>query len=209
MGIVTNWKSRWLDRRRYQQYLEEDYTIREYLLKKLDRISIYRIEIERFSHKISVIIYTSRPGLLIGRGGAGAEELKRDIENLILRLSGTKPEIRIEVQEVKNPQTHARLAALGVADQLERRRPFRRVLKRTIETISSHKDVRGIKIMIAGRLNGAEMARREWLSWGALPLQNLRANIDYDHVMARTAWGAIGVKVWIYKGEVFGEKEEK
>ncbi|MEX0870114.1 MAG: 30S ribosomal protein S3 [Candidatus Spechtbacterales bacterium] len=210
LTIVKDWKSRWFDLNKYQENAHQDYIIRTHVFNKFKNAGIADIEVERFTNSISVLIYTSRPGLVIGRGGSGIEETKRELNKLIKKeMSKNKnitrsekfPEIRLEVKEVRNIETHARLVALNVAEQLERRMPFRRVIKRSLDRVMANKDVLGVKILVKGRLNGAEMARTEFVKSGNLPLQTLRADIDYAYVEAVTKYGVIGVKVWIYRGE--------
>ena len=227
---LSDWDSRWLDKKKFTQYLEEDFRIREFLGDKLGKIGIERIEIERFPGKINIIISSARPGLIIGRGGGGVEELKRVLENKVLKISkrtfvhlhpllrsgkGVKREmpasspipekvaIRIEIREVKNPWLSASLSSQWVAQQIEKRIAYRRALKQTIEKIATQKGVEGCRIELAGRLNGNEIARTEWLKKGKLPRQTLRADIDYAQAQAHCTYGVIGVKVWIYKGEKF------
>lgn len=189
------------------ELLEEDFRIREFLNKKLGRIGIERIEIERFPNKFNIIISTARPGLIIGRGGEGVESLKREIENKILKnlpvARQGKKEIRIEIREIKDPWTSASLSAQWIAQQIEKRMPFRRVLKRSLAKIIEHKEIQGARIEISGRLDGHEIARREWLGKGRLPRQTIRADIDYAKAEAFCTYGVVGIKVWIYKGEKF------
>lgn len=202
---LNNWNSRWLDKKRFSQYLEEDFVIREFLTKKLGKIGIERIEIERFPGKINIIISSARPGLIIGRGGGGVEELKKEIESLLLKKkflkTDEKKEIRIEIREVKNPWLSAALCAQWMAQQIEKRVPYRRVLKQALDKISSQKETKGCRVEVAGRLDGAEIARTEWLKKGKLPRQTLRADIDFAKAEAYCTYGVIGIKVWIYKGE--------
>ena len=185
--------------------LEQDFRIREFLQKKLGKIGIEKIEIERFSNKLSVIISSARPGLIIGRGGEGIEQLKNLLERKIIKLSkkDKKTDLRIEIREIKNPWTSASLSAQWAAQQIEKRVPTRRVMKRTLEKISEAKEIKGARIEVSGRLNGAEIARREWLAKGRLPRQTIRADIDYAKIEANTTYGVVGVKVWLYKGEKF------
>jgi small subunit ribosomal protein S3 len=184
--------------------LEQDFRIREFLKKKLGKIGIEKIEIERFSGKMSIIIFSARPGLIIGRGGEGIEQLKSLLERKIIKESGKdKKEIRIEIREVKNPWVSAYLTAQWAAQQIEKRVPTRRVMKKALERIAGVKEVKGVRIEVAGRLNGSEIARREWLAQGQLPRQTIRADIDYAKVEANTTYGVVGVKVWLYKGEKF------
>lgn len=212
LGITKGWNSRWFDLKNYTQNAQQDYLVREYMLNKFKNAGIANVEVERFANSISIIISTSRPGLIIGRGGTGIEEAKREMNKILrnkmrkrhdarMKDSGIFPEIRVEVVEVRDSEAHARLIAVSVAEQLERRMPFRRVIKRALDRVMANKEVEGAKISIAGRLNGAEMARSEFVKEGNLPLQTLRADIDYAYVQAVTKYGVIGVKVWIYRGE--------
>jgi small subunit ribosomal protein S3 len=192
----------------------EDTILREWLEKKLAQAHIKSIEIERSPNVVTIFIKTSRPGILIGRGGEGMEKLKLDIEKKIAKIWKRKVvekrELKINVEEVKAaPETHAAIAAQMMVDELEKRIPFRRVMKQMIEKISSSKDVQGVKIALKGRLDGAEMARYEWLKKGRIPLQTMRADVDYSSKTAHTTYGTIGVKVWIYKGDVFENKKLK
>ncbi len=202
IGETTNWKSRWFNSKKYKEYLKEDVAIRKYLSKKLERLSVESIEIERSPNMINIIIYTSRPGLLIGRGGAGTEELKKQIQNKVFKTAGReKREIRMEIREIKQPSLSAAIVAQEVADKIEKRIPFRRVIKEAMQKIMENKEARGAKIKVSGRLDGAEIARRAFLNKGEMPLQTLRADIDYSEQRAYCTYGVIGIKVWIYKGE--------
>ena len=180
--------------------LEEDFKVRKFIQKKLAKTGIEKIEIERFPGKTNVIISSSRPGLIIGRGGEGIEKLKNELENKIV---GKKSGLRIEVREIKNPWSSASLSAQWAAQQIEKRVPYRRVLKMGLQKIMENKEIKGARIEISGRLNGAEIARREWLAEGQMPRQTIRADIDYALAEARCSYGTIGVKVWLYKGEKF------
>jgi len=199
---LEDWNSRWLNKKKLPQYLKEDFKIREFIKNKLGSVGIDKIEIERFSGKINVIISTARPGLIIGRGGAGVELLKKELERLISPKK-EKREIKIEIKEIKDPWTSATLVAQWIAGQLEKRVPYRRVLKRALSKIMSHKEFEGARVQVSGRLDGVEIARTEWLQQGKLPRQTLRSDIDYGFSEAYCTYGAIGVKVWIYKGEKF------
>lgn len=198
-----DWDSRWLEKKKFPQYLEEDFKIRTFLKEKLGKTGIEKIEIERFPGKLNIIISSARPGLIIGRGGEGVEELKRILENKILRHRQGKKETRIEVREVKNPWLSAPLSAQWVAQQIEKRISFRRALKQVMDKIITQKGVEGCRVEVAGRLDGREIARTEWLKKGKLPRQTIRADIDYAQEEARCTYGTIGVKVWIYKGQKF------
>ena len=196
---TKDWGSRWFDKKKFQEFLQEDYRIREFLEKKLKEASVQNIEIERFSGKTTVIITTARPGLIIGRGGAGIEEIKKAIQ----KIAKVAKDVRIEIREVKNPWEYASLAAAAIAQQIEKRMPVRRVMKQSLSKMTEAKGIEGARIEVAGRLGGAEIARREWLQLGRMPRQTLRADIDYFLAVANTRYGTIGVKVWLYKGEKF------
>jgi len=202
IGETTDWKSRWFSSKNYKEYLKEDFAIRQYLSKKLGKMSVGSIEIERSPNLINIIIYTSRPALIIGRGGSGTEELKKQIRNKVLKFTPKyKKDIRIEIREIKDPSLCASLMAQEIAEKIEKRIPFRRVIKETMRKIMENKGARGAKIKISGRLDGAEIARREFLKQGEMPLQTLRADIDYAEHRAFCTYGTIGIKVWIYKGK--------
>lgn len=202
IGETTTWKSRWFNLKKYKEQLKEDVAIREYLSKKLEKLSVEPIEIERSPNLINIIINTSRPGLLIGRGGSGTEELKKQIIKKALKpKEKEKREIRIEIREIKQPSLSAAIVAQEVADKIEKRIPFRRVMKEAMRRIMENKEARGAKIKVAGRLDGAEIARREFLKKGEMPLQTLRADIDYSEKRAYCTYGVIGIKIWIYRGE--------
>lgn len=205
IGQVTNWKSRWFSRRQYSDFLKQDVKLREFIMKKLSNAGINSIEIERSANLINIIIKTARPGLVIGRGGSGVEELKQEIKKVFDKITpeSTKTEIRLEIEEVKQPASQAAIVAMDLANQIERRFPYRRVIKQGLDKIMADKGIKGAKIKIKGRLNGAEIARKEWLSRGRIPLQTMRADIDYAQATAYTTYGTIGITVWIYKGEVF------
>ncbi|MBI2674721.1 MAG: 30S ribosomal protein S3 [Candidatus Yanofskybacteria bacterium] len=199
VGINKDWASRWFGHKKYVGYLKDDVAVRDFLNKKLKNMAVDRIEIERGTDALNVLIFTARPGLIIGRGGTGAEDLKLSLRNLLKRKVG----IRIEIQEIKSPEASASIMAESIVDQIEKRIPFRRVIKQTLSKIMANKDVKGAKIQIGGRLDGAEIARSEHLEEGSLPLQTLRADIDFARATATTTYGTIGIKVWIYKGEKF------
>lgn len=195
---LVDWNSRWLDRKKTPQYLEEDFKIRAFIKKKLGKIGVEKIEIERFPGKVNIIISSTRPGLIIGRGGQGVEQLRKELK----KFTEAK-EIKVEIVEIKNPWLSSTFAAEWMASQIEKRVHHRRVLKQTVDKISAQKGVEGCRVEVAGRLNGAEIARREWLKKGRLPRQTLRADIDYAQAEAFCTYGVIGIKVWIYKGERF------
>ena len=209
---IEDWNIRGFYGKKMPQYLEEDFLIKDFLRKKLKEASVANIEIEHSSNKINVIIETARPGLIIGRGGAGIEILKKEVEKHIRKKNSKKQvskrtstgrEMKIEIKEIKNPWITASLVAQMAAQQIEKRIPFRQILKKTIERVMTNREVKGIRIEVAGRLNGIEIARREWLAQGRLPRSTLRADIDYAQDEAQCTYGKIGIKVWIYKGDKF------
>lgn len=207
IGITTNWQSRWFGRKStYRDQLRKDVELREFVMDKWKAAAIASVEMERSANAVRLIIHTARPGVLIGRGGTGIEDLTRAIKKRF--FAGKKVDLKVDVQEVKNPEMNARLVGQQVAEQLEKRIQFRRVLKSMLDQVEANKTVQGVKIEICGRLGGAEMSRREWLSRGKIPLHTLRADIDFACVEAHTTYGVIGIKVWIYKGEKFIEVQE-
>ena len=195
LGIVKTWESRWYADKQYADYIFEDHRIRRYVKKKLYHAGVSRIEIERSSKRVRLRIYTSRPGIVIGKKGAEISQLKAEIEKL------TAHEVMIDIQEVRKPEIDAQLVAENVALQLERRVAFRRAMKRAV-TSAMRFGAQGIKIAAAGRLGGAEMARAEWYREGRVPLHTLRADIDYGFAEAKTTYGVIGIKVFLFKGEI-------
>lgn len=199
---IADWDSRWISRKNTPQYLEEDFRIREFLNKKLKEASIEKIEIERFPGKINIIIFTARPGIVIGRGGEGIEKLIDYIKDKILKLD-KKRILKIEIKGIKDPWIKAQLVGQWIAQQIEKRARFRKVLKQAIGKVMAHKEAKGVRVQVSGRLDGKEIARREWLKEGRLPRQTLRADIDYGETAAFCTYGKIGIKVWIYKGEKF------
>lgn len=217
LGIIKDWKSRWFGKSKYPHRLEQDLLIRRTIQEKIANAGIISTEIERTGNDAyRVIVKAARPGLIIGRGGQGIEELskllKGRLESLLRRQGNQAPKVNLSlnVEELKRNEVSAQNIALQVAFDIERRMPFRRVMKKSIENAMQNREVEGIKIRVSGRLNGAEIARAEVLSEGKLPLQTLRANIDYAHATAKTTYGSIGIKVWVYKGLVFDkEKEQK
>jgi small subunit ribosomal protein S3 len=200
LGYNKDWNSRWFADKDFSSFLREDKTIREFLKKRLYEAGISRLEIERAANKVKIIIYTARPGIVIGKKGAQIESLKKELETIIQR------EVIIDIQEVRKPETEAQLVAENVAQQLERRVAFRRAMKKAVNSAMKF-GVKGIKISCAGRLGGAEMARSEWYREGRVPLHTLRANIDYGFAEAATTYGRIGVKVIMFKGESLPEKK--
>ncbi|MBI4059448.1 30S ribosomal protein S3 [Candidatus Giovannonibacteria bacterium] len=207
LGILRGWKSRWFRSKNYQEFLRSDLILRGWLDERLRGMYVSLVEIERSQNDLNVIIKTSRPGLLIGRGGEGIEKLKKEIHGLAAKQSLLLPKnFKISVEEVRSPETYAKIVAQMIAADLEKRLPFRRVLKQNLEKVMAAKEVKGVKISLSGRLDGSEMARYEWLKKGELPLTTLRADIDFARERAHLPYGDLGIKVWIYKGEVFGDK---
>jgi small subunit ribosomal protein S3 len=205
LGILRDWKSRWFaGRGTYQRYLKEDLLMREHFMKKLRGMYVSGIDIERGQKTTRIVIRTSRPGMLIGKSGEGADRLKKEVVAFIAKIGGTAPkDLRLDVEEVRSPESNAAIVAFMIAEQLEKRLPFRRVLKQTVEKVMANRDVKGVKIYLGGRLGGADMARSEELKKGRIPLQTLRADIDYAREKAHMTYGDIGIKVWIYRGEIF------
>lgn len=201
LSEAKDWDSRWLSKR-FPIYLEGDFRIRELIKRKLKDCSVQRVEIERLVGRINILISSSRPGLIIGRGGKGVEDLRREIEKKVFH-GKQKEELKIDIKEVRNPWGQASLVGQWIAQRLEKRMPYRRVVKQALDKVIIQKEVKGVKIQVSGRLNGAEIARSEKLSKGSLPCQTIRANIDYAQELAHCTYGVIGVKVWIYKGEQF------
>lgn len=206
---IEDWNIRGFYGKKMPQYLEEDFLIKDFLRKKLADASVANIEIEHSSNKVNVIIESSRPGLIIGRGGEGVELLKNLIEKQIARKIKSRSktrasrELKLEIREIKNPWASATLVAKMAAQQIEKRMPFRQVMKKSIERVMTNRDIKGIRLEIAGRLNGVEISRREWLGKGRMPRNTIRADIDYAQEEAHCTYGKIGIKVWLYKGERF------
>ena len=205
IGILRDWKSRWFGgKTEYKDFLKTDVLIREFLEKKLRGLYVSSIEMERGQKILKVIVKTSRPGMIIGRSGEGVEKLKKDLSSFVTRKKLNVPEeIKIDVEEVKSPESNAGIVAKMVQEGIERRLPFRRVLKQTADKVMANRDVKGVRIGLSGRLGGADMARREEIKKGRVPLQTLRSDIDFARERAKIAQGDIGIKVWIYKGEIF------
>jgi small subunit ribosomal protein S3 len=203
LGVTTDWKSRWFaTREEYVDYLIEDWKIRDYLMNKLPNAAISRIEVERTRDRLRVDVHTARPGIVIGRRGAQADELRADLT----KLTGN-PKVQLNIQEIKQPELDAALIAQGVADQLANRIAFRRAMKRAVQN-AQKAGALGIRVQCSGRLGGSEMSRTEWYREGRVPLHTLRADIDYGFREARTTAGRIGVKVWIYKGDILPYKSQ-
>jgi small subunit ribosomal protein S3 len=196
LGITTDWKSRWFADKQYAEYVKEDVAIRRLMAKGMERAGISKVEIERTRDRVRVDIHTARPGIVIGRRGAEADRIRGELEKL------TNKQVQLNILEVKNPEGDAQLVAQGVAEQLSNRVSFRRAMRKSMQSTLKSPGVKGIRVQCSGRLGGAEMSRSEFYREGRVPLHTLRANIDYGFYEAKTTFGRIGVKVWIYKGEV-------
>ena len=201
VGVIRTWDSRWYAKGPlYMENLHEDFKLRKYLTDKLKHAGVARIEMERAAKKVKIIISTARPGVVIGKKGAGIDQLKADVQKL------TPNEVFINIQEVRKPDVDAQLVSENIAIQLEKRISWRRALKKAMAA-ALRGGVRGIKVQVAGRLDGSEIARTEWYTEKSVPLHTLRADIDYGTARALTSYGIIGVKVWIYKGDVLSQRE--
>ena len=209
--ILRDWKSRWLaGDKRYQALLKGDIVLREFLNKRLKGFYVAGVEIERSQKTLRIIIRTSRPGMLIGRNGEGSIKLKADVMNLLKRQKlDIPPEVKIDIVEVSNPDADAKIIAHTIIESLEKRTPFRRVMKQVVEKVMSVRGVEGVRIVLSGRLGGAEIARTEDMKKGSIPLQTFRADIDYTTEKANLPYGDIGIKVWVYKGQVFEKDKDK
>jgi small subunit ribosomal protein S3 len=205
LGIIKGWRSRWFSTNaEYRKNLKCDVLLREWLAKRMRGMYIADVDMERNDKHFRIIIKTSRPGLIIGRSGEGVTKLKTDIVEFMKNIKAdTKTDIKLEIEEVKNPEASAAIVAQMIAEGLEKRMPFRRVMKSMVEKVMACRDVQGVRIFLSGRLGGAEMARCEDLKKGRIPLQTFRANIDFKRYEAHLPYGNIGIKVWIYTGEVF------
>ena len=201
LGYNKNWQSRWFSKKDYPAFVYEDHEVRKYVKKLLYSAGISKIEIERASDRVKLIVYTAKPGVVIGKGGSSIEELKKDLQKM------TDKKLLIDVKEVKRPDKDAQLVAENIAQQLENRISFRRAMKSCMQR-TMRSGALGIKTSVSGRLGGADMARTEFYSEGTIPLQTLRANIDYGFAEADTTYGKVGVKTWIYHGEVLPSKKE-
>ncbi|MBW2019429.1 MAG: 30S ribosomal protein S3 [Deltaproteobacteria bacterium] len=200
LGVIKSWDSRWFASKDYATFIVDDYKIREFLKKKLYHAGISKIEIERWANRIRLRIHAARPGIVIGKKGAEIEQLKKELEKLVSQ------KMVIDIQEVRKPEVNAQLVAENVATQIERRVAFRRAMKRGVSSAMRF-GAKGVKLCCSGRLGGAEMARSEWYREGRIPLHTLRADIDYGFAQARTTYGIIGVKAWIFNGEIL-EKDK-
>ena len=201
IGIIRDWDSRWYAKRDFASLLQEDLKVRRFIKKKLYAAGISVVEIERAANRLKITVHTAKPGIVIGRGGTEVESLRKQLEALTAR------QVSLNIQEIKKPELDAQLVAENVAAQLEKRVSFRRAMKQAV-TRSRRMGAEGVKIFCAGRLGGAEIARSEWYSEGKVPLHTLRANIDYGFAQAKTTYGMIGVKCWIYKGEILPQTKQ-
>lgn len=215
LGIFTDWRSQWFASKFFRFHLEEDQAIRKFLLKALKEANVERIEIKRTGNRLmNVVIFASKPGLIIGRKGAQIREIEDKVKKILASLRKkykdvpkaqlpNLPEVKIDIYEVKEPDLSAQIIALDIAKEIEKRQPYRKVLKQAIARVTKNTKVKGIKIRISGRLDGSDMARSEWMTFGKIPLQTLRADIDYGFAESLPTYGKLGIKVWIYKGEIF------
>lgn len=200
LGIATDWTSKWYaEKREFPKYLQQDLAVREHIKKKLAQASVSRVQIERPAKQAVITIYSARPGIVIGKKGEDIERLRGEVADM---LGISRNTVKINIEEIRKPELDANLVAEGIAQQLERRIMFRRAMRRAV-TNTMRLGALGIKVNVAGRLNGAEIARTEWYREGRVPLHTLRADIDYGFAEAKTTYGVIGIKVWIFKGEVF------
>jgi small subunit ribosomal protein S3 len=204
LGITKEWSSKWYaDAKQYPEFVLQDHQIREFLRKRLKEASVSRIQIDRPAKRANITIHTARPGIVIGKKGEDIENLRIDVARV---LGMALPDVRLNIAEIRKPELDAQLVAEGIAQQLERRVQFRRAMRRAV-TNTMRVGAEGIKVKVSGRLNGAEIARSEWYREGRVPLHTLRADIDYGLAEARTTYGVIGVKVWVFRGEVFDSTE--
>ena len=211
LGILRDWQSRWFARNGdYQAFLKTDVLVRGFLHKLMREMHVGGIEMERHGNQLKILVKTSRPGLIIGKSGEGISRIRKLLEAFILdnTLAGAET-VKFDVEEIKSPESNAAIVALMVREGIEKRLPFRRVLKQTAEKVMANRDVEGVRIHLAGRLGGADMARREQIKRGRIPLQTFRADIDYAHDEAHIPQGQIGIRVWIYRGEIFAQEAEK
>ncbi|TSC66996.1 MAG: 30S ribosomal protein S3 [Parcubacteria group bacterium Gr01-1014_73] len=211
LGIIRDWKSRWFGvREQYRDFLKRDIMLREFLAKRLRGLFAGLVEIERGPKTIRVVIKTARPGLLIGRSGEGSVKLRAEIlkEMNRLKLSFDK-NFKLDIEEIKSPESNATVVSQMIAESLEKRLPFRRVMKQTIEKVMANRDVKGVRLVLSGRLGGSDIARQEEMKKGRVPLQTLRADIDFAREKAHMTYGDIGIKVWIFRGEIFEKGQKK
>jgi len=210
LGIIKDWRHRWYaSGPAYQENLKADVLLREYLLKTLRGMYIGGLEIERNAKQLRVILKTSRPGVIIGRSGEGSTKLRGQIADFLKHKKLPVPEIKLDIEEIRSPESNAAIVAYMVAEGLEKRMPFRRVMKQTIEKVGANRDVKGVRVQVSGMLGGGSMSRTENLKKGRVPLQTFRSDIDFARERANLPLGVIGIKVWIYRGEVFAQGAKK
>jgi len=211
LGVIRDWKSRWFGvNKQYRDFLKCDVLIRQFLEKRLKGMYIGGIEIERSQKTLRIVIKTSRPGMIIGRSGEGATKLRNDVMKKLQTLKvGHGEELKIDIEEIRSPESSSAIVVQMIAEGLEKRMPFRRVMKQMVEKVMANRDVQGVKIYLGGRLGGADMARSEVLKKGRIPLQTFRADIDYAIGRATIPQGDLGIKVWIYKGDIFAADANK
>ena len=209
LGIIKDWKSRWFSMNAdFRLHLKGDMLMRDWITKNLKNQFIGLVEIERNSKSIKVLINTSRPGVVIGKSGEGVTKIKASLEKILVKIGEKNPNLLVEVIEIRLPEANASIVSQMIAEGIEKRLPYRRVLKSTVEKVMATKDVKGVRIYLGGRLAGADMARSEEIKRGRIPLQTLRADIDYCRHKAHMPYGDLGIKVWIYKGDIFANKNK-
>lgn len=212
LGVIRDWKSRWFasNPKQFRENVMIDTTIRRFLKKRLRGMYVTSVEIERTRQAIRILVKTSRPGMVIGRAGEGSQKLTKEIAKVAHTVKGAaKLPIKLDIEEVRSPESQAPVVAYMIAEGLEKRQTFRRVMKQTVEKVMANRDVQGVRIALSGRLGGAEMSRQEEIKKGRVPLQTIRADIDFARENAYLPYGVIGIKVWIYRGEIFEEKKNK
>lgn len=213
IGIIRDWKSRWFSTgKEYREQLIADVKLRNFIQKSLRNMFVASIDIERGQKSIRVIVQTSRPGMVIGRNGEGATKLRESVLSFMKKegiAPGKGTELKIDIEEVRSPESNSAIVGQMVVEMIEKRMPFRRIMKQMVEKVMANRDVQGVRIRLSGRLNGAEMSRTEQLKRGKIPLQTFRADVDYAHTEAYMTYGQIGVKVWIYRGMIFDEQKQK
>lgn len=206
LGIIRDWRSRWFagDKKSYRENIQVDAAVRAFLKKRLKGMHVSEVEIERTQSEVRVIVHTARPGLVIGRSGENASKLRNELTNVVRKTAALHGRaVKLDIMEIRQPETSAAVVAQMVAEGLEKRMPFRRVMKQTVEKVMAVRDVVGVRIVMSGRLGGADMSRTEQIKRGRIPLQTFRANIDYAHYEANLPYGVIGIKVWVYLGDQF------
>ena len=212
LGIIRDWRSRWFaaDKKTYRENVLVDETVRAFLKKRLKGMHVTEIEIERTQSEVRVMLHTARPGLVIGRSGENAAKLRKEVTDVIRKVAPLHGRtVKLDIMEIRQPETSAAIVGYMIAEGLEKRMPFRRVLKQTVEKVMAVREVIGVRIVISGRLGGADMSRSEQIKRGRVPLQTFRANIDYAQVEANLPYGVIGIKIWIYMGDQFSDREHQ